>query len=62
MVHFPQVMVKIKSELTHARADLNTALNTGTGDINEARKRVIWLEDKMKELSSRVNLGVIFLG
>ncbi|ESO98616.1 hypothetical protein LOTGIDRAFT_174088 [Lottia gigantea] len=48
-----QVMEKINVELVYARADLDTALYENHGDINAARKRVIWLEDKMGELCGR---------
>ncbi|GFO41817.1 hypothetical protein PoB_006832200 [Plakobranchus ocellatus] len=51
-----QVMDKINTELTYARADLNDALHKGVGDINAARKRVIWLEDKMGELCGKKRL------
>ncbi|CAL1526331.1 unnamed protein product [Lymnaea stagnalis] len=45
-----QVMDKINIELAYARAELNSALQQSNSSINEARKRVIWLEDKMGEL------------
>lgn len=51
-----QVMDKINTELAFARADLNDALHKGVGDINAARKRVIWLEDKMGELCGKKRL------
>ncbi|RUS75306.1 hypothetical protein EGW08_016927, partial [Elysia chlorotica] len=51
-----QVMDKINIELAYARADLNDALHKGLGDINAARKRVIWLEDKMGELCGKKRL------
>ncbi|KAL8600891.1 hypothetical protein ACOMHN_045029 [Nucella lapillus] len=51
-----QVMKKLNTELTYARSDLNEALYKGKGDINAARKRVIWLEDKMGELCGRKRL------
>ncbi|XP_035827330.1 uncharacterized protein LOC101845258 [Aplysia californica] len=51
-----QVMEKINTELAFARCDLNDALHKGLGDINAARKRVIWLEDKMGELCGKKRL------
>ncbi|KAK3736717.1 hypothetical protein RRG08_059247 [Elysia crispata] len=51
-----QVMEKINTELAYARADLKDALHKGVGDINAARKRVIWLEDKMGELCGKKRL------
>ncbi|XP_070186621.1 uncharacterized protein [Littorina saxatilis] len=51
-----QVMRKLNTELAYARSDLNEALYKGIGDINAARKRVIWLEDKMGELCGRKRL------
>ncbi|KAK7507498.1 hypothetical protein BaRGS_00001433, partial [Batillaria attramentaria] len=51
-----QVMNKLNIELAYARADLNDALYKGMGDINAARKRVIWLEDKMGELCGKKRL------
>ncbi|XP_059146046.1 uncharacterized protein LOC131933275 [Physella acuta] len=45
-----QVMEKINTELMYAREDLDKALHSGVGNIIEARKRVIWLEDKMAEI------------
>ena len=53
-----QVMSKLNTELAYARADLNDALYKGVGDINAARKRVIWLEDKMGELCGKKRLKV----
>ena len=55
---FVQVMDKINTELSFARHDLNEALHKGIGDINAARKRVIWLEDKMGELCGKKRLKV----
>ena len=54
-------MEKINTELAFARNDLNDALHKGIGDINAARKRVIWLEDKMGELCGKKRLKVSFL-
>ena len=51
-------MSKLNTELAYARADLNDALYKGVGDINAARKRVIWLEDKMGELCGKKRLKV----
>ena len=53
-----QVMDKINRELQFARSDLYDALHKGVGDINAARKRVIWLEDKMGELCGKKRLKV----
>ncbi|XP_067672205.1 uncharacterized protein [Haliotis asinina] len=51
-----QVMQKLNQEVAYARADLDDALYNGHGDINAARKRVIWLEDKMGELCGKQRL------
>lgn len=40
----------MNTELLYARADLEDALDYRDGDINAARKRVMWLEDKMSLL------------
>lgn len=52
-------MEKINTELMYAREDLNKALHSGVGNIIEARKRVIWLEDKMGEICETKKLQVI---
>ena len=44
-----QIVHKINSELAYARTELQKALKHG-GDINNARKRVNWLEDRMERV------------
>ncbi|KAK6187102.1 hypothetical protein SNE40_005199 [Patella caerulea] len=51
-----QIMHKLDTELAYARADLQTALYEQVGDINTARKRVKWLEDKMGDLCGKKRL------
>lgn len=51
-------MNKLNTELSYARSDLNDALYKGVGDINAARKRVIWLEDKMGKLCGKRKIKV----
>ncbi|XP_071107596.1 uncharacterized protein [Haliotis cracherodii] len=51
-----QVMQKLNQEVAYARTDLDDALYNGHGDINAARKRVIWLEDKMGALCGKQRL------
>lgn len=51
-------MNKLNTELSYARSDLNDALYKGVGDINAARKRVIWLEDKMGKLCGKKKIKV----
>ncbi|XP_048248780.1 uncharacterized protein LOC124122889 isoform X3 [Haliotis rufescens] len=51
-----QVMQKLNQEVAYARTDLDNALYNGHGDINAARKRVIWLEDKMGALCGKQRL------
>ena len=41
-----------------ARTELDAALEKQTGDINEARKRVMWLEDRMGLLCGKVRMRV----
>lgn len=45
-------------ELQFARAELDEALEKQEGDINEARKRVMWLEDRMGKLCGKARLRV----
>ncbi|XP_033750717.1 uncharacterized protein LOC117334950 isoform X2 [Pecten maximus] len=51
-----QILYKIDSELVHARKDLENALEHENGDIMEARKRVMWLEDRMGALCGKVRI------
>lgn len=55
-----QVMNKLNIELAYARADLSEALYQHRGDINTARKRVIWLEDRMGKLYGKTHYKVHF--
>ena len=41
-----------------ARAELDAALEKQQGDINEARKRAMWLEDRMGLLCGKVRMRV----
>ena len=41
-----------------ARAELDAALEKQQGDINEARKRTMWLEDRMGLLCGKVRMRV----
>ena len=61
LIFSEQVMKKLNIELAYARSDLNDALYKGVGDINAARKRVIWLEDKMGELCGKKRLKVKYI-
>ena len=45
-------------ELQYARAELEEALEKQEGDITEARKRVMWLEDRMGRLCGKARLKV----
>lgn len=56
-----QVLTKVNTELQFARAELDEALDKQEGDINEARKRVMWLEDRMGILCGKARLRVIIL-
>ncbi|XP_071813224.1 uncharacterized protein [Apostichopus japonicus] len=47
-----KVVGKLNSELVHAKLMLKEALKVG-GDIPAARKKVIWLEDRMNQLLGR---------
>ena len=49
---------KVNTELMFARAELDNALEKQRGDINEARKRVMWLEDRMGLLCGKVRMRV----
>ncbi|XP_052764355.1 uncharacterized protein LOC128206119 isoform X3 [Mya arenaria] len=51
-----QVLTKVNTELQYARAELEEALDKQEGDINEARKRVMWLEDRMGLLCGKARL------
>ena len=51
-------MYKINHELQYARKDLEEALKHTGGDILAARKRVMWLEDRMGTLCGKVRLRV----
>ncbi|XP_062613043.1 uncharacterized protein LOC134274823 [Saccostrea cucullata] len=53
---FPQILYKINHELQYARKDLEEALKHAGGDILAARKRVMWLEDRMGTLCGKVRL------
>ncbi|KAL4239547.1 HEAT repeat containing 9 [Mactra antiquata] len=53
-----QVLTKVNTELQFARAELDEALEKQEGDINEARKRVMWLEDRMGILCGKARLRV----
>ena len=52
----------MNTELTFARAELDTALDKQEGDIIEARKRVMWLEDRMGVMcgKARLRVGIYF--
>ena len=45
-------MAKLKAELMYAKLELEKISKAG-GDIHEARRRVVWLEDRMESLLSR---------
>ncbi len=47
--HYFQILYKINSELTFARASLQKAMKSGL-DMNLPRKRIGWLEDRMEKL------------
>ncbi|XP_052261939.1 uncharacterized protein LOC127865911 isoform X4 [Dreissena polymorpha] len=51
-----QVLTKVNAELQFARNELEEALEKQEGDINEARKRVMWLEDRMGLLCGKARL------
>ncbi|KAL5017774.1 hypothetical protein ScPMuIL_003496 [Solemya velum] len=51
-----KILNKVNTELLYARADLEDALDYRDGDINAARKRVMWLEDRMSVLSGQSKL------
>lgn len=53
-----QILNKIDGELAYARADLQVALDTDSDNINAARKRVMWLEDRMGTLCGKIRLRV----
>ena len=53
-----QILYKINHELKYARLDLEDALDHQHGDILAARKRVMWLEDRMGMLCGKVRLRV----
>ena len=53
-----KVLHKVNTELMFARTELDAALEKQTGDINEARKRVMWLEDRMGLLCGKVRMRV----
>ncbi|XP_052684890.1 uncharacterized protein LOC128164871 isoform X3 [Crassostrea angulata] len=50
------ILYKINHELQYARKDLEEALKHTGGDILAARKRVMWLEDRMGTLCGKVRL------
>ena len=50
-------MNKLNVELVYARDELQRALKTG-GEVNRARKRVAWLEDRMESLLGRRRMRV----
>ncbi|XP_048763118.1 uncharacterized protein LOC125671422 isoform X3 [Ostrea edulis] len=50
------ILFKINHELQYARKDLEEALKHNGGDILAARKRVMWLEDRMGTLCGKVRL------
>ena len=50
-------MNKLNVELVYARDELQRALKTG-GEVNRARKRVGWLEDRMESLLGRRRMRV----
>ncbi|XP_061175162.1 uncharacterized protein LOC133184218 isoform X2 [Saccostrea echinata] len=50
------ILYKINHELQYARKDLEEALKHAGGDILAARKRVMWLEDRMGTLCGKVRL------
>ncbi|KAJ8319004.1 hypothetical protein KUTeg_004095 [Tegillarca granosa] len=50
------ILNKIDGELVYARADLQEALDTDSDNINAARKRVMWLEDRMGTLCGKIRL------
>ncbi len=54
-----QIVHKINTELAYARLDLQKALKGG-GDVNRARKRVGWLEDRMENLLGKKRVRVSF--
>ncbi|KAL3877329.1 hypothetical protein ACJMK2_035059 [Sinanodonta woodiana] len=49
-----QALHKINAELNYAREELDYALDRSSGDVNEARKRVMWLEDRMGVLCGKI--------
>ncbi|XP_053391343.1 uncharacterized protein LOC123563746 isoform X3 [Mercenaria mercenaria] len=51
-----QVLTKVNTELQFARNELEEALEKQEGDINEARKRVMWLEDRIGILCGKARL------
>ena len=50
-------MNKLNVELVYARDELQRALKT-RGEVNRARKRVGWLEDRMESLLGRRRMRV----
>ena len=55
---FPiQIVNKLNVELVYARDELQRALKS-EGDVNRARKRVGWLEDRMENLLGRRRMRV----
>jgi len=48
----------VNTELQYARGELEEALASQEGDIIEARKRVMWLEDRMGKLCGKARLRV----
>ena len=53
-----QILSKVNTELQYARGELEEALASQEGDIIEARKRVMWLEDRMGKLCGKARLRV----
>ncbi|KAK3610757.1 hypothetical protein CHS0354_028156 [Potamilus streckersoni] len=51
-----QALHKINTELQFAREELDYALDHSSGDVNEARKRVMWLEDRMGVLCGKIRV------
>ncbi|XP_071797247.1 uncharacterized protein [Asterias amurensis] len=52
MILILTVVAKLKAELMYAKLELEKISKAG-GDIHEARRRVVWLEDRMESLLSR---------
>ncbi|XP_077979938.1 uncharacterized protein LOC144435229 [Glandiceps talaboti] len=58
MVLVLQVIGKLNSELAYARIELDRATKGDGGDAAAARKKVVWLEDRVERLLTRHKKGV----